>query len=257
MINATEDIQSEAGDPTDVNLSMELEGELLRPVINFGLDFPQLSGQLQTYTDSKMRLLRQDPNELNRQVFGLIVMGQFLPSDFDFQNSGSDIIYNTLSEFVSNQLSLLITELFTEFIGDGAVFSGIDFDIAYNPSQKVNIQGQNISAGEALEVRLKQDFFNDRLSIVVGGNIDLGGSIQQASTGASGSFVGNDVVIEYDVSKDRSLKLKIYQRLRPDIGGGRRLQVGTGISFRKEFNSFKEFLQSLKKDGKNNRKSGT
>ena len=256
LINASGDIQSEASDATDVNLSMQLEGELLRPIINFELEFPQLSGQLQTYTDSKLRLLRQDPNELNRQVFGLIVMGQFLPSGFDFQDSGSDIIYNTLSEFVSNQLSLLITELFSEFIGDGRVLSGIDFDIAYNPSQKVNIQGQNISAGEALEVRLKQDFFNDRLSIVVGGNIDLGGNLQ-ATTDASGAFVGNDLVIEYDVSKDRSLKLKIYQRLRPDIGGGRKLQVGTGISFRKEFSSFKEFMQSLKKNSKKNKKAGT
>ena len=42
----------------------------------------------------------------------LPVVGQFLPSDLAIQ--GSEIFYNTVSEFVSNQLSLLLTELFSE-----------------------------------------------------------------------------------------------------------------------------------------------
>lgn len=240
------DLRSEAGTPTDVNLTMNLRGELLQPIINFDISFPELRGALQNYTDSKLRLLKQDQNELNKQVFGLIVAGQFIPSDIN-TFSGSGIIYNTVSEFVSNQLSLLLTELFSEFIEDGDVLSGIDFDIAYNQYQRIDLgDGQDINRGDELQVRLRQNFFNDRLSILVGGNIAIGNNIPTVPE-ATGAFVGNDLVIEYVLNKDRSLKLRVYQLLEPDIGGGRRLEIGTGLSFRKEFESLGDFLNSLKR----------
>lgn len=246
LVSASSDLKNEASKSTNVNLEMRLRGELMQPIINFGISFPQLRGALQNYTDSKLRLLKQDQNELNKQVFGLIVAGQFIPSDVN-TFSGSEIIYNTVSEFVSNQLSLLLTELFSEFIEDGTVLSGIDFDIAYNQYQSVDLgEGQDINRGDELQVRLRQNFFNDRLSILVGGNIAIGNNIPTVPE-ATGTFVGNDLVIEYVLNKDRSLKLRVYQLLEPDIGGGRRLEVGTGLSYRKEFESFGDFLTSLKR----------
>ncbi len=163
-------------------------------------------------------------------------------------------MYNTVSEFVSNQLSLLLTELFSEFIADGRVLSGIDFDIAYSQYQNVDLgNDQAFTRGDEFEVQLRQNFFNDRLTVLLGGNVDIGTNVRNAAT--AGTFVGNDVVIEYIISKDRSLKLRVYQRLQPDIGG-RRLQVGTGLSFRKEFDSFGEFWRSLRKDAREAKQSG-
>lgn len=246
LVGVSPQVQNDASKSTQVILVMNLKGELLRPIINFDIQFPTLTGQLKAYADSKMNLLRRDQNELNRQVFGLIVVGQFLPDNVAIQ--GSDILYNTVSEFVSNQLSLLLTELFSEVIADGRVLSGIDFDIAYNQYQSVDISGnQDFARGDEFEVQLRQEFFNDRLSVLIGGNVDIGTNVSNAST--AGTFIGNDVVIEYAISKDRSLKLKVYQRLQPDIGG-RRLQVGTGVSFRKEFDTFGEFWRSLRNDAK-------
>ncbi|MCB9303856.1 MAG: translocation/assembly module TamB domain-containing protein [Lewinellaceae bacterium] len=239
------EIKNEASKSTNVGLTMDLRGDLLQPVINFDINFPQLTGQLKTLTDNKLRLLKQDPNELNRQVFGLIVVGQFLPSDLAIQ--GSEIFYNTVSEFVSNQLSLLLTELFSEVFSEGSALSGIDLDIAYNQYQSVDLgEGQNISGGDEFQVRLRQEFFNDRLTILVGGNVDVGNTAR-ATPGSSGTFVGNDLVIEYVLNQDRTVKLRVYQRLEPDIGGGSRLEIGTGLSFRREFDSFGEFIASFRR----------
>ena len=217
------------------------------------MSFPNLRGQLLSYTENKLRLLRQDPNEMNKQVFGLIVAGQFLPPDFSFQ--GSQILYNTVSEFLSNQLSLMISELFSDLLGVGGQgLSSVDFDIAYNQYQNVGLaQAGGLNRGNELQVSLKQNYFNDRLSILVGGNIDLGNNWRTA-TGATGAFIGNDLVIEYQLIKDRSMKLRIYQKLLPDISG-RILRVGTGLSLRKEFDSFGEFLRSFKSEGKKKPKS--
>lgn len=253
MANAGESVRSEASQSTVVNLLLKLQGELLSPSISFDMSFPNLRGQLLSYTENKLRLLRQDPNEMNKQVFGLIVAGQFLPPDFSFQ--GSQILYNTVSEFLSNQLSLMISELFSDLLGVGGQgLSSVDFDIAYNQYQNVGLaQAGGLNRGNELQVSLKQNYFNDRLSILVGGNIDLGNNWRTA-TGATGAFIGNDLVIEYQLIKDRSMKLRIYQKLLPDISG-RILRVGTGLSLRKEFDSFGEFLRSFKSEGKKKPKS--
>lgn len=253
LANATADLKNNASTATDVTLLMHLQGNLRKPIINFDIEFPSLTGELKNYTDNKLRILKQDPNELNRQVFGLIVVGQFLPTDFALQ--GSEIIYNTVSEFVSNQLSLLLTELFSDLISDGRVLSGIDLDVAYNQYQSVDLgDGQNINRGDEFQVQLRQNFLNDRLSVLIGGNLDIGTNVQNAA--AAGTFFGNDVVIEYVLNKDRSMKLRVYQRTQPDIGGGRRLQVGTGISFRKDFDSFTEFWRSLRGDARKLKEKG-
>ncbi len=251
LLNSNSDLKNEATNTTDVNLLLNLQGELLQPIVSFDIEFPQLRGQLQTYTESKLRVLKQDQNELNKQVFGLIIAGQFLPTDFNLQ--GSQILYNTVSEFVSNQLSLMLTELFSEFIGDDEVLNSIDFDIAYNQYQSVDLgEGQDFNRGDELRVRLKQNFFNDRLSILVGGNIDIGNSVR-ATPETNGAFIGNDFVLEYALTKDRSLKLRVYQRLEPDIGSGRRFQIGTGLSFRKEFETFSDFLKSFRRTAKDSK----
>lgn len=250
LLSGSDNVRSEASQSTVVNLLLKLQGELLSPSISFDLAFPNLQGELLSYTENKLRLLRQDPNEMNKQVFGLIVAGQFLPADFSFQ--GSQIIYNTVSEFLSNQLSLMITELFSELLG-GQALSSVDFDIVYNQYQNANLtQSGNLNRGNELQVSLRQNYFNDRLSILVGGNIDLGNNWRTA-TGATGAFIGNDLVIEYQLVKDRSVKLRIYQKLLPDISG-RILRVGTGISVRKEFDSFGEFLRSFRTERRKNKK---
>ncbi|MFM9951676.1 MAG: translocation/assembly module TamB domain-containing protein, partial [Saprospiraceae bacterium] len=246
LLNAPDDLKREAGNATQVALTLMLEGELLNPLISFDISFPALTGQLQTYAENKLRTLKQDQNELNRQVFGLIVAGQFLPTDIALQ--GSEILYRTMSELLSNQLSRLLTELFSEVIGDSKVVSGINFDIAYNQYQSLDLsQGTNVNSGREFQVSITQNFLNDRLSVHLGGNVDFGNNIRITPDNPGGAFLGNDLVIEYVLNDDKTLKLRIYQRLQPDLAG-KRLQIGSGLSYRIEFDSFAEFWRKLKQD---------
>ncbi|MEO0338527.1 MAG: translocation/assembly module TamB domain-containing protein, partial [Bacteroidota bacterium] len=223
LIAARNDIVNQANNGTDVDLKLLLTGELLKPTINFDISFPSLQGELQTYTDSKLRLLKLDQNELNKQVFGLIVAGQFLPTEINLNQTG--IIANTVGEFLSNQLSLLLTQLLSQVIGEGKVFSSTDFDIAYNQYQNNSFQNtQTINRGNELQVSLTQNFLNDRISVKVGGNVDLDGR-SQAIAGTSSSFVGNDFIIEAFINEQRNVTLRVYQRTEPDIGG-RLLEIG-------------------------------
>ena len=110
--------------PTAVDLRMRLTGDLQRPNVDFAIDLPDLQGQLRNYLNSQLALIRADPNELNRQVFGLVVIRQFLPRFNDLQ--ASTVGFNTISELFASQFSYLLTELLTSLTGDNSALSGID-----------------------------------------------------------------------------------------------------------------------------------
>jgi len=229
-----DDVKAAANANTNIDLSMKLTGELLKPSIDFDFAFPNLKGELQSFAESKIRTLKQDQNELNKQVSGLILFGQFLPADFAFGNQAQAFALNSVSELLSNQLSLMVTELLKDLVGEGVLS-----DINFNVRQALTSRGNN-----EFQFSLKPYFLKDRLSLQVGGNI------QNNVPGTNvGTFVGTDVIIEYAITPDRNLKLRVFQKLQPDIGG-RRFQVGTGLSFRKEYDSFGDFLRSFRSAAK-------
>ncbi|NJB85728.1 hypothetical protein GGR26_001473 [Lewinella marina] len=243
-IDGNTDIAQSASQATDIDLTLKLDGILTQPDINFDIGFPSLDGRLENYANNKRRQLLLDQNELNRQVFGLIAVGQFLPSDLSF--NVADVAVNTVSEWLSTYLSLLLNDLLRDAFGEDAFISGFDFDIAYNNySTTTNLNNQNtIGRGQAVEFSFRRDF-NNRLSL--SGDVNVLNN-QFAAGGNTGTFIGNDVVLEYVLNDSRTLKLRVYQRRQPDIASGRRLQVGTGLSWKREFDSLSEFFDGFRRD---------
>lgn len=236
LLTAPEGERVQAQQPTVVDLDLQLKGDLFKPDITFDMRFPNLRGYLQNLAENKLTLLRRDENEMNRQVFGLIVLGQFLPSDLSFNSNGA--IANTLSEYFSNQMSLLLTDLLGNLIGNGKTVSSLDFDVVYNRGVT---DSETLTSRDALEISLKSGLFNDRVSLGLGGNFAFGQATQ------SGAFFGEEIILEYAISANRDLKLRLYERRDQDLGTGRRIQAGAGLSWRKEFNSFHEFWDSVKR----------
>lgn len=232
---------NEASKATRVVVTMHLKGDLMKPTISFDLDFPNISSQLRSLVENKVRLLRQDQNELNRQVFGLVVVGSFLPSNAGGFIQNSDYLasaFNTLTQVLSNQLSNYLSELAIEWFG-GAV-SSIEFDIAYNEYQNaLTDPGQTTQVGRELQLRLTSGFANDRVTVQFGSQFGLG----QPGTAVQEGFLGEDVTVEIQLTENRQWRLKVYQRTEPDIAGGqRRARYGFGISFRKDYDSFSDMI---------------
>ena len=244
------DVESLARNSTQVDLIMNLTGALLSPEIEFNLRFPNVDPELRNFVESRLSILQQDQNELNRQVFGLMVVGSFLPSGDDALSGRQGLItFNTVTEMLSNQLSNYLTELLSDVFSDVGFISGVNFDINYSvyEANDVTPDGEDfIRSGSELELRLNNDLFNDRLSINVGGNIDWGNDNGINTTTNQGAFLAGDVVIEYTLTKDRRFKVRFYQ-LTDQTFEGRRNKTGLGFSYRREFDSFKEFIGNMKK----------
>lgn len=244
-----DDLKAQSRQPTNVDLEMELTGDLLKPDINFDISFPRLTtGTVKNYVDTKLRVLRQDQSELNRQVFGLIVIGGFIPSgqenlsDFDWTSSG----INTVSEYLTTRVSLYITNLLSDAFSEVGGVSGVDFDFAYNTYQtgELDLEGGQTTAlaGSEVAVNLNPRFLNDQLSV-------SGGVVRSTET-VSGTFYGSDFVAEYYLTENRRFKVRFYQRSEQALDGNRNNRMGIGLNYRRQFNTFEEFFDGLKKDAK-------
>ena len=186
-------------------------------------------------------------------------MGSFLPSGNNSVLAGrGDLIpINTISELLSNQLSIHLTQLLSEVFTDVGFISGVDFNINYNVYDNENGIDPNIApgtTGRALQLRQSLDLFNDRLTVQVGGNIDWGSNVVDPTRNSA--FLAGDVVIEYAVTRDRRFKVRAYQLTDATILG-RRNKRGVGLSWRREFDSLNEFFSRMKKDAKDSQKKSS
>lgn len=223
MVDNPEDYDT----PVPVDCELKLGGLLFNPDISFGLSFPSqstLSSSNSTTFSTVIERVKQDPEELNRQVFALLALGTFIPPSFvnsnQIVNTGgsgtsalTNSVNNSLSDFVSSQLSNWLSQI------DPNWQVGIDYQIASSDQAKAE-----------LILSLKRKFLNDRL--------ELQGSYDASATTGSRPY---DVNVQYNLSKDGSFKIKGFQRNANDPTLGNISNVttsGVGFFYRHQFDHF-------------------
>jgi len=236
----------EAARATRVIVNMHLAGDLMKPNITFGLSFPNITSELKSVTDTKLRLIRQDQAELSRQVFGLVVIGSFLPPSSTRFIQNSDYVataFNTLTQMISNQFSTYLAGLASEWFG-GAV-SSLDFDIVYSDYQNdVLADPDRLGGGREVNLRLSSGFINDRVTVQIGSQFGIG---RPGLAAATDGFLGEDVTVQIALTENRQWRMKVYQRTEPDVSGGRGLRFGLGLSFQKDYDTFEDMWRSVGK----------
>ncbi len=245
-------LKAEARKRTDVDLTMKLTGTLYNPIINFDIDFPELQGELKTFTDAKMRTLYENEADLNEQVAGLILFRSFLPAN-SFGNvvaTGRGVVetgYNTLSEFISNQLSYMLSGILQEALKENGFISGIDFEIGISKNATLldgldNTNNINYLPDE-VEVSLKPRFQNDKWGF------DYGTSFVNTKNSNRGTYLIHDFALEYFLTDDRRLKLRVYGKWdRDQVQFQNEQKYGVGLNYRKEFGNLVDFKKALSQD---------
>ncbi len=238
-IENDESARAEANRPTAVDLTLHLDGALLKPDISFDLAFPKITGVLKSYVEGKLRTLRQDQSELNRQVAGLVLFQSFLPSENGLV-SGRDLstgVINSATELLSSNLSTFLTNQLATIV------SGVDIQVGYNNVQqydKVNLDKS--SSYQQYHVRLSSDLFKGR--VTVSGGVGLENGAYQASD----VFVGYDAVVDYYLTTDRRFRLRVSTVHDQVLDGRIRDKPAIGVRYRKEFDSFLELFKKRPKN---------
>lgn len=239
-----QELQQLARNRTNVDLTMLLTGSLLKPDINFNLHFPDVTGRLKSILDNKVRILKQNPDLLNQQVAALIAFRTFLGTNPGFVAGLGTTTISTMSEFLSSQLSIFVSNLLSEAFENVDFISGVDFNINYNLSNDPLNQTQ-FNQGVVV-FSLKQRLWNDEWAVTLGGNYNANSTIY------GNTYFNPETVLEWNTPVP-GLKMRVYYKGVDSLQGNRH-RVGAGVSLRKEFDSLLDFKKAIKKQKEESKK---
>ena len=234
-------VYTEANERVPVKLLLNISNTLAEPAIDFDIDIVDYDPILRNPIETKINLLRNDANNMNQQVFGLIVVNQFIPTFGDAGASSAALvstgINNTVSELLSNQLSGYLSGWFDELNLD------LDLNINYRAYDPTVNNGDDLNEirRRELQIALSKRFMNDRMTINVGGNVDFGDQFSDDVN--SGTNFTGDFEFNYAITEDRRLKFKAFSNTDYDIfDQGYRTNAGLGLSFNRSFNNINELF---------------
>jgi len=215
---------------------LKLRGKILNPEISFEIQLaPEDKGILGGAVNQKLSMLNEDPSALNKQVFALLVLNRFIQENpFQTETGGtSTIIRSTVSKFLSSQINRLSNK----------VLPGIDlnFDIqSYDDYQTGQAKGRT-----QVEIGVKKQLFNERLSVQLGGSVDVEGDRARQN---SASDITGDVTVEYKLTEDGRFRMKGFRHNQYEgVIEGQLVETGAGIVFVRDFNSWKRLFKPYKR----------
>lgn len=224
--------------PFDVKLI--LTGELFKPNIRFDIDLDEDNSIVSQDVVSKVNIglsaIRDDPAELNKQVFSLIILGRFMSSNpFESLSGGSGvegIARNSVSSFLTGQLNNLASDL----------IKGVELDFNLQSEQDyLTGSGQNRTD---LNVGVSKMLFDDRLKITIGSNFEVEGNNRP---GERPTNIAGDVSLDYQLSKDGRYFARVYRKNQYQATlQGQFVETGIGFIVNMDYNQFKELFMNSK-----------
>ncbi len=220
---------------------LNVDGELLQPKISFSIDMPEdEQGAIGGQVYGRLQQLNNQEQELNKQVFSLLVLNRFFPtSGADGSDGGTAAIArDNINQALSDQLNQFGGQL----LGDTGV------DLNFGLDSFTDYQGNSPQSRTQLEVTASKKLLDDRLIVSVGSDVDIEGSAANDQTAAS--VIGN-VSIEYLITPSGRWRLKGFRRNEFDnVIDGQLIVSGIGVIFTREFNEFKNLFSQTLNDEK-------
>lgn len=204
-----------------VNCNIILSNKLTNPDIRFDIEIPSSQNFSQYAFDQYV----STPEEMNRQVFSLLMANRFYSTqESDGRSSqGSSYLGTTASELLSNQLSSLFSQ------NDRNIGVGVN----YRPGDEVT--------NEEYEVSLSTQVLDNK--ILLSGNIGYGRDASGAASADEGSLIG-DFDIEVKLNRQGSIRAKAYTHSNNDVlYETSPTTQGVGISFQEDFDSFRQLFR--------------
>lgn len=204
-----------------VETKILLSENLTNPDIDFEIDFPTVD----SYLTSHLRQYFNTPEEMNRQILSLLVLGKFYVPEYmrgTFEVQNPNLIGTTASELFSNQLSNWLSQ----------INNNVDVGFNYRPGNQIT--------DDEIELALSTQMFNDR--VTVNGNI---GNNVNPYTGNNSQLVG-DFEVNVKLIPNGKVQLKAYNRSNNNlIYETSPYTQGVGFSFTEEYNTLNDLWRKM------------
>lgn len=220
-----------------VEVLMHLSQNLMNPEIGFDVKLPSVDEAVRTQVKSAMGTT----DELNKQVFALIVLNRFLPSDATAASSEAGGLGGATSatgtELLSNQLSNWLSSF------------------SRNLDLGVNWRTGDLISQDEVELAVSTAMFNDRLLLTT----NVGVAYGQGGTSDNTNQLIGDFSLEYILTQDGKLRFKAFSQSNDrnlnQVDQAQTTQ-GAGLAYREEFDTLKEFMQKLGRIFSRKKKAG-
>ncbi|MEM6800897.1 MAG: translocation/assembly module TamB domain-containing protein, partial [Bacteroidota bacterium] len=214
-----------------VHVLMNMQGSLMEPDIQLSIALPSMSSGDIPQIASYLNTITYDEQELNKQVFSLMVFNRFAPTGgfITGQDAASLGVTTSVSEMLSNQLSYWLSR-------------------AVDDNLSVNLGTSNF---KDVNLLVSYKLFNDRVIIERDGNLvssdsnltigNLSVIIKLLPSGRSGNVRGasrrNELVLE--VFNREGIDSELYNNTS---------QTGLGIFYKKDFDKLGNIFKRKKKE---------
>ena len=161
----------------DIECIMHLTQNLFNPNIGFDILLPRSDDNAK----SAVRSLVSTDQEMNKQVFSLLILNKFLPQSDAVETEGAIItsVETVTSEVLSNQLSNMISNFSDDF----------DLGFNYRPGDEIT--------NDEVAVAMSTQLFNDKLTVKT--NVGISHNNESSGGNNSNSLIG-DVDVEYKLN---------------------------------------------------------
>ncbi|MFK8005587.1 MAG: translocation/assembly module TamB domain-containing protein [Saprospiraceae bacterium] len=210
----------------NVRVLLKLLGDLEKPLVSFDIELPDNQGEFfNSSITNKLASLRETPDDLNKQVFGLLFFNSFIASDQAntqfLTNTSETLALSSVSKLLSNQLNRLADRY----------IKGVEVNIDLESYKSGMLQENTMTQ---LQLNVSKKLFNDRLSIKVGTNVNVN------SADSDNSVIAGDFVLEYKINEAGNYFVRVFHKSDFNIlEDANTNKTGAGIIFRKSFNGKK------------------
>jgi len=209
-----------------------MKGELLSPQISFSLELDKEYRMRFPDVDAYVQELNRDGNtdELNKQVFGILVFNSFMADASDGDNPSDQMAENIAMSSVNGLLNSQLNRF------SGKYLSGVEIEMNLD---NYTSSTEGTASQTNLDINVSKRFMNNRLQVVVGESFALSGNTSANDPGVN-DLAGSYAVI-YDLTEDGKIRIKAYRESAWDMIDGSVEKTGFSIIFEKEF-----MLKSIK-----------
>jgi hypothetical protein len=221
---------------------LNMDGELMKPILSFDIVLPtdrnyNVSSDIIENVDIRLSQLRQEPSELNKQVFALLLLGRFVGEN-PFESSGDGF---NAGAFARQSVSKLLTEQLNNLTQN--LIEGVDlnFDVTstddYTTGERRNRTDLNVG--------LSKQLLNNRLTVTVGSNFELEGPQQ---TNQRGNNIAGNIALNYMVSRDGRYMLRAYRQNEYfGVVDGYVIETGLRFIITLDYDKFADILRRKKR----------
>jgi len=225
--------------PFDVLL--KISDQLFQPQLNFDIDLNAnnaiVSQDVISKVDNALTTLRDNPSDLNKQVFSLIVLGRFMSANpFESLSGGGGteaLVRNSVSSFLSSQLNRLASDLIT----------GVELD--FNLTSADDYSTGTAQTRTDLNIGVSKMLLNDRLKVNIGSNFEVEGN---SRPGEAANNIAGDIQLDYQLSQDGRYFARFYRKNQYQVTlQGQFVETGIGFIITMDYNRFKEIFMRSKR----------